>query len=149
MCGDNPAGREAVPDAFLTGNSVMEGAIARYCRESTREALGGVIDAIRCRMHAGGHFLIPAAAQEDGTSFELHHIRADDGRLWLAVFTSREEYEKGPQTAVLSYFIDAFLESCADMQEEGIVINPWGQAFLLTKDLIGLLLQIGREGSTP
>ena len=83
-------------------------------------------------MHANGHFLIPAAVQEDGTSFELHHIQDNDGMLWLAVFTSREEYEKGQEASVLSYFIDAFLEMCADMQEEGIVINPWGQSFPLT-----------------
>ena len=67
--------------------------------------------------------------------------------MWLAVFTSPEEYEKGQKASVLSYFIDAFLEFCADMQEEGIIINPWGQSFLLTKDLIKLLLQVSKEGS--
>lgn len=98
-------------------------------------------------MHANGHFLIPAETQEDGTSFEPHHIQANDGKLWLAVFTSQAEYEKGQKASVISYFIDAFLEFCADMQEEGIVINPWGQSFLLTKDLINLLLQVSKEGS--
>ena len=71
----------------------------------------------------------------------------NDGKLWLAVFTSQAEYEKGQEASVISYFIDAFLEFCADMQEEGIVINPWGQSFLLTKDLINLLLQVSKEGS--
>ena len=74
-------------------------------------------------------------------------IQANDGKMWLVAFTSQEEYEKGQDTSVISYFIDAFLEFCADMQEEGIIINPWGQSFLLTKDLINLLLQVSKEGS--
>ena len=82
-------------------------------------------------------------------SARMHPVqdRIDDGKLWLAVFTSQAEYEKGQKASVISYFIDAFLEFCADMQEEGIVIKPWGQSFLLTKDLINLLLQVSKEGS--
>ena len=34
------------------------------------------------------------------------------------------------------------------MAEEGIILNPWGQSFLLTKDLIQLILQVNEEGST-
>ena len=32
------------------------------------------------------------------------------------------------------------LKSCTEMSEEGIILNPWGQSFLLTKDLIKLIL---------
>ena len=141
-------GHDAFTDPFLTGNGMIEEAIARYYQERTQDNLYAVINAILYRMHANGHFLIPAAVQEDGTSFELHHIQDNDGKLWLAVFTSREEYKKGQEASVLSYFIDAFLVMCADMQEEGIVINPWGQSFPLTKDLINLLLQVSKERST-
>lgn len=140
-------GHDSFPDSFLTGNSIIEEAIARYYEESNQEYLLAVVNAILYRMHANGHFLIPAVTQEDGVSFDLHHIQANDGKMWLAVFTSPEEYEKGQKASVLSYFIDAFLEFCADMQEEGIIINPWGQSFLLTKDLIRLLLQVSKEGS--
>ncbi len=140
-------GHDAFPDSFLSGNSMIEEAIARYYEESNQDNLLAVVNAILYRIHANGHFLIPAVTQEDGASFELHHIQANDGKMWLAVFTSPEEYEKGQKASVLSYFIDAFLEFCADMQEEGIIINPWGQSFLLTKDLIKLLLQVSKEGS--
>ena len=140
-------GHDSFPDSFLTGNSIIEDAIARYYEESNQDNLLAVVNAILYRMHANGHFLIPAVTQEDGVSFDLHHIQANDGKMWLAVFTSPEEYEKGQKASVLSYFIDAFLEFCADMQEEGIIINPWGKSFLLTKDLIKLLLQVSKEGS--
>ena len=68
--------------------------------------------------------------------------------MWLVVFTSREEYEKGQKASVISYFIGAFLEFCADMSEEGIIINPWGRSFLLTGDLISLILQAAKGGRT-
>lgn len=140
-------GHDSLPDSFLAGNSIIEEAIGRYYQENSRDNLCGVVSAILYRMHANGHFLIPAVTQEDGTSFELHHIQSNDGKMWPVGFTSREEYEKGQKAAVISCFIDAFLEMCADMQEEGIVINPWGRPFLLTRDLIDLLLQVTKEGS--
>ena len=140
-------GHDSIPDSFLAGNIVIEEAIGKYYQENSQDNLYGVISAILYRMHANGHFLIPAVTREDGTSFELHHVQANDGKLWLVVFTSQEEYEKGQEASVISYFIDAFLEMCKDMPEEGIVINPWGQSFLLTKDLINMLLQVTKEGS--
>ena len=140
-------GQDPIPDPFLAGNGVIEEAIGRYYGESSRDNLYGVISALLYRMHANGHFLIPAVTQEDGKSFALRPVQTKDGKLWPAVFTSREEYEKGQKTAVISYFIDSFLELCAEMHEEGIVINPWGRPFLLTKDLMNLLLQVSKEGS--
>ena len=139
-------GHDSIPDSFLAGNSIIEESIGNYYQENSQDNLYGVVSAILYRMHANGHFLIPAVTQEDGTSFELHHIQSNDGKMWPVVFTSQEEYEKGQKTSVISYFIDAFLEMCKDMPEEGIVINPWGQSFLLTKDLISLLLQVMKEG---
>ena len=44
-------------------------------------------------------------------------------------------------------FIGSMLEGCADMSDEGIIINPWGRSFLLTKDLIKLIIQVDKEGS--
>jgi hypothetical protein len=85
-------------------------------------------------------------SQED-LHFKLHHIQTNDGKLWLAAFTSDEEYRKGEAVSVISNFIGPVLDGCADMAEEGIILNPWGQSFLLTKDLIRLLLQVSKEGS--
>lgn len=33
------------------------------------------------------------------------------------------------------------LKGCKDMSEAGIIINPWGNSFLLTKELIHLILK--------
>lgn len=161
-------GHDAFPDDTLTGNVIIEDAIARYYEKGDRESLIGVLDAILQRMKADGHFMIPVippqamaemidvehvrvgdtVTNEEDLHFKLHHIQTNDGKMWLVAFTSDEEYRKGEATSIISNFIDSMLEGCADMAEEGIILNPWGQSFLLTKDLIQLILQVNEEGST-
>lgn len=161
-------GHDNFPDDTLTGNVIIEDAIARYYEKGDRESLIGVLDAILQRMKADGHFMIPVippqamaemidvehvrvgdtVTNEEDLHFKLHHIQTNDGKMWLVAFTSDEEYRKGEATSIISNFIDSMLEGCADMAEEGIILNPWGQSFLLTKDLIQLILQVNEEGST-
>lgn len=160
-------GHDVIPDDILTGNIIIEEAIDRYYKDSNRENLIGVMDAILQRMKADGHFLIPVippqamfdmididhvkigdtVTSQEEMHFKLHHIQTNDGKMWLVAFTSDEEYHKGEAASIINHFIGSVLEGCADMAEEGIVINPWGQSFLLTKDLINLILQVSKEGS--
>ena len=161
-------GHDNFPDDTLTGNVIIEDAIARYYEKGDRESLIGVLDAILQRMKADGHFMIPVippqamaemidvehvrvgdtVTNEEDLYFKLHHIQTNDGKMWFVAFTSDEEYRKGEATSIISNFIDSMLEGCADMAEEGIILNPWGQSFLLTKDLIQLIIQVNEEGST-
>ena len=160
-------GHDEIPDDILTGNVLIEEAIARYYDAGTKQNLIGVLDAILQRTGADGHFLIPVIPPEvmlelidvdhvkagdmltsqEEMHFKLHHIQTSDGKLWLVAFTSDEEYRKGEAASVINTFIGSLLEGCADMAEEGIVINPWGQAFGLTKDMIKLILRAGKEGN--
>ncbi len=160
-------GHDVIPDDILTGNVLIEEAIARYYEASTQQNLIGVLDAILQRNRAGGHFLIPVippqamfdmididhvkvgdtVTSQEEMHFKLHHIQTKDGKLWLVAFTSDEEYRKGEAASVINNFIGSMLEGCAEMSEEGIIINPWGQSFLLTKDLIKLIIQVDKEGS--
>ena len=148
-------------DPFLTGNKTIEDAIDCYYEDSNKENLIKVLESIRMRMHDNGHFIIPVippkqqlaeminiehvkvgdvvTAQED-MHFKLHHLQTNDGKVWLVVFTSRGEYEKGDRVSVISNFIDVTLKGLKDMQEAGIIINPWGRSFLLTKELLNLIL---------
>ena len=57
--------------------------------------------------------------------FKLHHIQTNDGKMWLVAFTSEEEYRKGEAASIINNFIGSMLEGCADMSEEGIILNPW------------------------
>ena len=160
-------GHDVIPDDTLTGNILIEDAIVRYHEDSNRQNLIGVLDAILQRSRAGGHFLIPVippqamfemididhvkigdtVTSQEELHFKLHHIQTNDGKMWLAAFTSDEEYRKGEAASIIDNFIGSMLEGCADMSDEGIIINPWGQSFLLTKDLIKLIIQVDKEGS--
>ena len=148
-------------DPFLNGNKTIEEAIARYHENANRDRLIAVLESIRVRMHEDGHLMIPVIPPEQMLSgidpekvkvgdtftaqeeqhFRICHLQTMDGKNWLAAFTSREEFEKGERTSVISHFIDAFLKGCRDMKEDGIILNPWGKSFLLTKELIHLILE--------
>lgn len=56
-------------------------------------------------------------------------------------FTSHEEYAKGQPSEIISNFIDSTLRSSMDMDIAGFVINPWGQSFMLTKELIEMMFK--------
>jgi len=61
----------SVRDPFLEGNELIEEAIRAYHEDSNKENLCSVLKAIRERMHADGHFMIPVAFDEDGKNFSL------------------------------------------------------------------------------
>ena len=62
---------EQIPggDMFLAGNVLIEEAIGKYYEEGSKENLGGVLEAIRQRMHEDGHFIVPVTRGEEENSF--------------------------------------------------------------------------------
>ena len=145
---------------YLAGNKIIEEAIGRLYENPSRETLIAVLESIRKRMHEDGQFMIPVIppqsiidqvnpkqikigdtiqADED-MHFKLQHIHTQNDEEWLAVFTSQKEYEKGESSSIIQNFIDGMLKGCKDMDEPGIIINPWGNNFKLSKEMIGLIL---------
>ena len=135
--------KEEVPaDPFLEGNEVIEEAISHYHDDSSKDHLIAVLDAIRERMHADGHFILPVITdKEDESRFAFRLIQTKDGKIWHAAFTSHAEYEKGQPSEVISHFIDSSLKSILATEAEGVIINPWGHSFLLTKELIDMIFK--------
>ena len=127
-------------DSSLDGNEIIEQAIAAYYEDSTEDTLKAVLEAVHRRISEGGHFIFPAAVAENGTDFGLRSVQGEDGRDWLAAFTSPAEFEKGELSQILSSFIGSTLQACRDSGFSGMVINPWGRSFALDDDLIDLLL---------
>ena len=137
-------------DEFLDGNELIEEAIKTYYMEQSRENLARVIEAIRQRMHADGHFIFPVIQNENGESaFRL--LNSGDGKEWYPAFTTQGEFEKGAKSAVISHFIDSMLKNIQESDAAGIVINPWVQSFALTKELIEVIFRAdgGLEYSVP
>ena len=129
-------------DIFLDGNEIIAKAIREYRTDSSEENLTAVLEAIRLRMHADGHFLFPVLMdeQEEGR-FAFRTVRTQDGKVWNAAFTSEEEYAKGEPSQVMSYFIDSSMRFCMESGSEGFIIDPWGQSFLLTNEQIGMIFR--------
>lgn len=130
-------------DPFLDGNEVIEKAIADYYQESSNDKLFAVVQAIYQRKHENGHFLIPVMTQEteSGPEFTLHTIQTQDGQQWLVAFTSEAEFEKGQKSQVIGNFIDETIRMCMESSDApGFIINPWGQSFLLNRDIMQFML---------
>lgn len=68
-------------DPFLNGNELIENAICKYYDDSSKDNLVAVLDAIRNRMHADGHFIFPVITDEnDENSFAFRSIQTKDGK---------------------------------------------------------------------
>ena len=139
-------------DSFLEGNEIIEAAINKFSKEHTRENLISILSSIRKRMHADGHFLIPVVMdRKDDNNIGFRTIVVGDGKVWYPVFTSKEEFEKGDPSQVISNFIDWTLNTFKEISCEGIIINPFGNPFKLTKQLIDLIISAdgGAEFAVP
>lgn len=141
----------AFHDPFLDGNEQIEQAISAFHAEDSKERLSSVLEAIRHQMHEDGHFMIPVIASEDGTEFTFRTVQTNDGKEWLVAFTSHKEYEKGQPSQIVSNFIDTMLKACLDTENPGFIINPWGEPFMLTAELIDMIIKTddGVEYSVP
>lgn len=137
-----PATDEMPDNSFLEGNEVIEEAIGRYYEEPDNDNLFGVLGAIRNRMHEEGHFIFPVIfSKDDSGSFSFQVIQDGEGKLWQAAFTSHEEYKKGEPSAIISDFMFSAMKANLNFDCEGIVINPWGQSFMLAKELTNMIFE--------
>ncbi len=143
-----------VRDPFLEGNEIIEQAISTFHADQSNENLISVLESIRTRMHADGHFVIPVVTQKgDEMTYSFRGINTNDGNVWNVVFTSQEEFEKGKPSEVISHFIDAALKACVSASDaQGFIVNPWSDdAFMLSRELIQIILDAddGVEYSVP
>ncbi|MCR5012097.1 MAG: macro domain-containing protein [Lachnospiraceae bacterium] len=76
---------------------------------------------------------------EPGTNVNFMHIDEGD-RFVVPVFTSVAEMRKGETIAVTPIQLAVLLDIFQDREDcNGIVINPWGKNFLLSKKIQGML----------
>ena len=138
-------------DPFLAGNEIIEQAIKNYNVESTPKNLQTVLDVIRQRMHEDGHLMIPVSSSKSGEEFVFKMVQADDGNSWPVAFTTPNEYRKGEPSEILSHYISELLKSCLRMNCPGIMLNPWGESFTLTREMMEAIIRAdeGVEYSVP
>ena len=131
----------------LKGNEQIEMAIERYEANSSRENMFGVADAVLQRMHEDGEFLFPI--HREGGMLSFRTVTTGDGKNWGVAFTSKEQsfIEEGDEA--FSFLIEVSLIKNLESDAEGLVINPWGKPFFLSKELIQAILKLEEEESIP
>ena len=145
-------------------NASIEQAISEFHHDTSEKNFEMILESIYYRMHEDGRWLVPVIPQqslenlielnsikvgdtvtiEEEQRFKYQHLETDDGRSWIVAFTSDEEYHKGPSSDLFTMVIRDILESFSDKNclEDGIIINPWGEKFLLTKEFMEAILEL-------
>ena len=128
---------------FLDKNNLIKEAIFEFRAEPTREAYDTILMRMHERMAEDGHFLLPIWIPEEekdseNPSFNLHQLQTDDGGIFLVAFTDEDEVHKGPETGILSNYIDQFLDFVFISDHvSGFILNPWGEnIFTFTKPMM-------------
>jgi len=131
-------------DKFLVGNEIIEKALAEVNANMNDDTVMNLVYAIQQRMVADGHVLLPVEFPdpEDPHTFSMRGIPNDEGEIYLACFTSQEELEKGEPTAVVSQFIDVFIDAVLESESvKGIMINPFGITCRLPKGILQIVME--------
>lgn len=132
-------------DPFLEGNEQIELAIHACYTEPSHERITEVLTAVYMRLHDDGHFILPVDSfldEEGNQSFGFKTIQLDNGTMAIPAFTSKAIFSKAPKSDALSHFIDVVLTAVRDNpQFSGLLLNPWGESFLLDQGMISALLR--------
>lgn len=128
-------------DKNLLGNKLIEDAIAAMYKNLNEEKLARALSVIRSRMVDSGHLIVSVKPGENNR-LELRPVRTGDGKQWFAAYTKFDEELKAndPVHSGFTAEISALLAITMQSPEvEGIIINPWGQAFKLDKNMIRII----------
>ena len=128
-------------------------AVEQLRKEGDMESLLGVLKVINSMMSTGGQIVTPIDIPADigegevkAEDIELKHLTMDGKVKYLAAFTSMDEHKKGPEGAALFMPMREIVDTAfAAGDIEGIVINPWSSSFILSKDLISILMDMNKS----
>ena len=86
----------------------------------------------------GGHFSL-----DQDMRLTIDTMQDGEGKQWIPLFTDDEELHKGETTNIsINMTIQAILESGYHSDRaEGVVINPFGQALTLPKEILKIALE--------
>lgn len=156
-------------DEDIYRNELIEAAIIDFYKQMSGDTFAGIMSAIHVTMKNYGQFIIPVEAPEvffdminldkvkvgdtvtatQDIRMKLQRIQTNDGKEWLAAFTNMNEVLKGASTSTVTQPIGYFLKMVLQMEGvEGVIINPWDNAFSLDKDTIQLFFEASDNNAT-
>lgn len=158
---------ESLEDAY--SNELIETAIIDFYNQMNGDTFAGILNAIHVTMKNDGQFIIPVEAPEvffdmldinkikigdtitttQDIRMKLQRIQTNDGKEWLAAFTNMNEMLKGASTSTITQSIEHFLKLTLQMEGvEGVIINPWDNAFSFDKETIKLFFEASDNNAT-
>lgn len=128
-------------------------AVEQLRKEGDMESLLEVLKVINSMIATGGQIVTPIEIPDDigdgevkAEDIELRHLTMDGKIKYLAAFTSMDEHKKGPEGAALFIPVKELIDTVTAAEDiEGIVINPWSSSFILSKDLISILMDMDKS----
>ena len=127
------------------------------------EHIIAVLEAIRMAINNGDQIVIPIEMPQeafdainattiqagdklevsDDIRFKVRTLQLKSGGPAFVTFTSQEEAMKGEGTSTITEGLEIFLEKALmNPDVEGIVFNPWGNSFFLTKANISAIFRV-------
>ncbi|MCI2049470.1 MAG: ADP-ribosylglycohydrolase family protein [Lachnospiraceae bacterium] len=146
------------------GEKLIEQTIADYYASQDREHLVRTLEVLRAQADAGTRLIaavVPVpepkvismeAWKNNGHEkrFMLNRLKGKDDTEIAVAFTSPEQQKKGPASAGMLIPLGDLLRTVEKMDKlEGLMINPWGQRFLLTRQTIAVLLGAPQQAAQP
>ncbi|MBO6215620.1 MAG: SseB family protein, partial [Lachnospiraceae bacterium] len=140
--------------------------IAAHNASPSTESMNKVLNALSVRMKAGGLLYIPVEhigaeavdkytpipIPKPGEQVARRSIATNDGKRWVVAFTSEEELKKKEnepteylgEPAVFTFQMASRIPDCA-----GLAINPWGERFFMSQDLINRFMELTIHPKKP
>ena len=136
---------------LLKGTEEIETAIADYYGSKTNQNASRVLEAVKKQMDQGTRLLVAASPSADVVNindkkkqerrFRLNRLKSPDGREVAVAFTTETEQKKGKPTSAIAMPIKDVIEMLDQNQElSGVIINPWGQRFIIPRQSVAVLL---------
>lgn len=143
-------------------NELIETAINNFYMQRNEDTFSDILSALHVTMKKDGQFIIPVETPESfidmfdvdkikvgdtitttqDIRMKLQRIQTNDGKEWLAAFTNFKEVQKGAATSTITQSIEHYLKAVLQMEGvEGVVINPWDNAFSMDKDIINMFFE--------
>lgn len=125
----------------LEGNDKVEEKIYQALKEDNYLPLLGILQK---QIGMKKCFLAPIDEKESDDGAKIMEFRSwklpEEDEMYLAVFTSLDELQKGPKTDYVPCDIRVLLDIVHDTENlTGLAINPWGKGIILEMNQINLL----------
>ena len=145
-------------------NSILDDlneSIKKFNINRSEESFNKVVEIVMALLNGEGFIYIPVGISEetvrsiknngvfdkdkihinDGASFELRKIISNDNKGLLPCFTDKKKYRPTPRTALIFSSFKQYLDMAKAYSDiDGIVINPFTDPIVFTKEIIEGLL---------